>query len=54
MLSHPATQAEASWVAQIDTLLRYHLKIDPTPLTDHEWAQAYNHLVAILKAKRDS
>jgi hypothetical protein len=38
---------EANPIAYIDTVLRYYLHIDPRPLTDEEWAQAYAQLIDI-------
>jgi hypothetical protein len=36
----------------IDTVLRYHLSIEPDELDDWEWAGSYGYLLEILKAER--
>lgn len=38
---------EADWVGYCDNLLRYYLHIDPSGLTDAQWAQALAQLADI-------
>jgi len=40
---------KANWVGYINTLMGYHLHLDPDTLTDERWAEAFNQLVDIRK-----
>mgnify|MGYP000262365020 CR=1 FL=1 len=39
-------------ISYIDTLLRYHLHIDPDKLSDEEWAVTFAQLEDIRKQER--
>ena len=38
---------EANPIGYIDNVLRYYLHMDPTCLSDEEWAQSYAQLIDI-------
>lgn len=46
------TEHQDNSILLIDTILRYHLSIDPDELSDWEWAGSYAYLLEILKAER--
>ena len=40
---------EHNFVGNVDTMLEYYLHIDPSELTDEEWAEKFKQLADIRK-----
>lgn len=38
---------ESNWIGYMDTVMQYYLCIDPTQLSDEEWAEKYEQLKEI-------
>lgn len=40
---------DADFIGYVNTMMRYYLHIDPTQLSDQEWAVTYKQLADIRK-----
>lgn len=43
-----------NWIGYIDTLLQYYLSLDPSQLSDEEWAQKFAQLNDIRQKEKEA